>query len=147
MAFKLKELNGELGEVIANITLGEGLMLTEESERGYQIWLEPDYLHIEELGLKIFSGERYVYNSETKELGLSSSLYQFYRDGTGENVYSESGSGLAVCIYNYCNLIGVAKTMEEVENLQCTYQLDNGKFLREKVISWMDVEIEGQIEI
>ena len=77
MAFKLKELNGELGEVIANITLGKGLMLTEESERGYQIWLEPDYLHIEELGLKIFSGERYVYNSETKELGLSSSLYQW----------------------------------------------------------------------
>ena len=44
-------------------------------------------------------------------------------------------------IYNYCNLIGAEKTMEEVENLQCTYQLDNGKFLREKVISWMDVEI------
>ena len=69
MAFKLKELDGKLGQVIANITLGKGLMLTEERERGYQIWLEPDYLHIEELGLNIFSGEGMFITVKPRNLG------------------------------------------------------------------------------
>ena len=57
MAFKLKELNGELGEVIANITEGKETLLVEEEEGKYQVWLEPDYLYIKELGLNIFGGE------------------------------------------------------------------------------------------
>ena len=73
--------------------------------------------------------------------------YWFYSDGTGEKLYAEVGSNLTACIYNYCNAVGLNKAMEDVEDLDCFYKLDNGDFLREKVISWMDVEIEGQIEI
>lgn len=146
MAFKLKELDGKLGQVIANITLGKGLMLTEESERGYQIWLEPDCLYIKELGLNIFGGES-IGLDDKNEIKSCTSGYWFYSDSTGEKLYSEIGSNLTACIYNYCNAVGLNKTMEDVEDLDCFYKFNNGKFLREKVISWMEVEIEGQIEI
>lgn len=146
MAFKLKELNGELGEVIANITEGKETLLVEEEEGKYQVWLEPDYLYIKELGLNIFGGES-IGLDDKNEIKSCTSGYWFYSDGTGEKLYAEVGSNLTACIYNYCNAVGLNKAMEDVEDLDCFYKLDNGDFLREKVISWMDAEIEGQIEI
>ena len=115
MAFKLKELNGELGEVIANITEGKETLLVEEEEGKYQVWLEPDYLYIKELGLNIFGGES-IGLDDKNEIKSCTSGYWFYSDGTGEKLYAEVGSNLTACIYNYCNAVGLNKAMEDVED-------------------------------
>ncbi|QQR04217.1 hypothetical protein I5Q83_31600 [Enterocloster clostridioformis] len=36
---------------------------------------------------------------------------------TGENLYTEQGSGLITCIHNYTGLL-----WEEIENLDCEYR-------------------------
>ena len=57
MAFKLKELDGDLGEIIANITSPKPMVLWKEKHGQYQVWLEPDFLHIEALRINVFCGE------------------------------------------------------------------------------------------
>ena len=39
MAFKLKELDGQLGEVLANLTTPKPMVLWKEEHGRYQVWL------------------------------------------------------------------------------------------------------------
>lgn len=131
MAFKFKELEGNLGRVINGIIATKKMVLLEHEDEDYEVWLEPDFLHIEKVGINIFCGITCVYLQEIQDFELSHDIYIFY-DDAGQEVYSEHGSDLRVCIENYLSYIG--SRIKKVDNLMCTYALDNGKFLREKVL-------------
>lgn len=146
MDFKLKALQGELGEVLEKIIRTKPLVLVEEEEKEKQLWLEPDYLYIQDLGLCIYSGIICLYYEETKDYEMDCSIYIFYSE-TGEEIYSEIGSDLSVCISNYFRCLGQEKTLDEIEKMDCTYFFDKGKFLEEKVISRKSFELEGEIDI
>ena len=132
MAFKLKELDGQLGEILANLTSPKPMVLCKEKHNDYQVWLEPDYLHIQDLRVNVFSGEFHKYSRETADFEPDHDTYYFFNQSTGRLVYSEYGSNLPVCVTNYIRESG--KQVESVEDLLCTYALDNGKFLRKKVL-------------
>jgi len=133
MAFKLKELEGQLGEIIAGITAPKPMVLWKERYHAYQVWLEPDYLNIAELKVNIYSGEfcRYSVNDGVFEPDYD--VYYFFQQNTGRLLYSEYGSNLEVTLTNFIREIG--KKVDSVEDLLCTYIFDNGEFLRKKVLT------------
>lgn len=133
MAFKLKELDGDLGEIVANLTSPKPMVLWKEEHGRYQVWLEPDFLHIEDLKVNIFNGEFHRYSRVTDDFEPDHDAFYFFNQSTGRLVYSEYGSNLTVCVTNYIRESG--KQVESVEDLLCTYALDNGKFLRKKVLT------------
>lgn len=132
MAFKLKELDGDLGEILANLTSPKPMVLWKEQHGSYQVWLEPDFLHIEDLKVNIFNGEFHHYSRVTDDYEPDHDAYYFFNQSTGRLVYSEYGSDLPVCVTNFVRESG--KQVESVDDLLCTYALDNGKFLRKKVL-------------
>ena len=133
MAFELKEFDdGGLGEIAASITSKKPMVLWKERDRDYQVWLEPDYLYIEDLRVNIFSGEFYKFSRETEKYEIDHDVYYFFNPRTGRLVYAENGSNLTVCIINFIRETG--KEVDEAENLPCIYKLDNGEFLRKKVL-------------
>ena len=141
MAFKLKELEGDLGEAIYNLTSQKEMVLVDQDEKMYQIWSEPDYLYLIDLQVNIFSAVCCNYDKNTEEYEIDHELYIFYHPNTGEEVYFETGSSLEVSIHNYCHFAGLQ--VEDVGELNCYYVLDNGKFLEEKVLKKKNSEIEG----
>ena len=133
MAFKLKELNGQLGEIIAGITIPKPMVLLRERKEDYQVWVEPDYLYIQDLRVCVYGAEFYKFSRQTEEYEIDHDVYYFFNVSTGRLVYSEYGSNLEVCVTNYCTEVG--KEVEDVGELLCTYILDNGKFLNKKVLT------------
>ena len=133
MAFKLKELDGDLGEILANLTSPKPMVLWIEKHGRYQVWLEPDFLHIEDLKVNIFSGEFHRYSRVTDDYEPDHDAFYFFNASTGRLVYSEYGSDLPVCVTNYIRESG--KQVESVDDLLCTYALDNGKFIKKKVLT------------
>lgn len=141
MAFKLKELEWDLGEAIYNLTSQKEMVLVEQEEKVYQIWVEPDYLYLIDLQANIFSAICCNYNQDTEDYEIDHDLYIFYHPNTGEEVYFETGSSLEVCIHNYCHFAGLQ--VEDVGELSCYYALDNGKFLIDKVVNRKNSEMTG----
>lgn len=132
MAFKLKEMDGEFGEVLAGLTEWKPMVLWKERECDYQVWVEPDYLHIENLKVYVFSGGYYSFSRATGTYEIDHDVYYFFNPSTGRLVYSEYGSDLMACVRNFIRESG--KKVKCIEELSCTYALDNGKFLRKKVL-------------
>lgn len=141
MAFKLKELEGDLGEIIYNLTSQKEMVLVDQEENAYQIWAEPDYLYLKDLRVNVYSAVCCNYDQETKEYEIDHDLYIFYDPDTGKEVYFEVGSSLAVCLHNYCHFAGLK--IKNVDELNCYYALDNGRFLEEKVVNKKKSEIVG----
>lgn len=133
MAFKLRELDGEFAEILASITNKKPMVLWKERKGSFQVWVEPDYLHIEDLRVNVFSGEYLRFSKETGNYEIDHDVYYFFNPSTGKLVYSEYGSDLMVCVSNFIRESG--KRVKWVEELSCTYALDNGKFLRKKVLT------------
>lgn len=140
MAFKLKELEGELGEILNNLTCTKAWVLVDHEHHRFQIWSEPDFLYIHDLNINIFSAVSCLYYEDTEEYIEDCSLYLFY-DTEGNQVYYEYGSSLWVCIHNYCHFVNIK--INDLDNLLCCYILDNGKFLEEKVINKKNIDIQG----
>lgn len=141
MAFRLSEFEDKIGDIAHKITKGKEMILADVEEQSYQLWIEPDYLHIEKLDLNIYSADVCNFDFETEEYILDHNLYIFFNSITGEQVYYEGGSSLNVCIQNYCSIAGIERI--NTDDLECTYVLDNGKFLDEKVLSGGNFEIAG----
>ena len=131
MAFQLKELDGQLGEILVSITSPKPMVLLKEREHDYQIWVEPDFLYIQDLNINIFSGEYCKYSKETGDYEVDHDVYYIFTR-TGRLIYSEYGSSLEVCVRNFMREVG--KDLGGVGELLCTYALDNGKFIKEKVL-------------
>lgn len=91
------------------------------------------FLHIEELKVNIFNGEFHRYYRVTDDYQPDHDAFYFFNQSTGRLVYSEYGSDLPVCVTNFVRESG--KQVESVDDLLCTYALDNGKFLRKKVLT------------
>lgn len=134
MSFALKELDGKLGDTIEQLKDTLNLILVDKEKKDFEIWLEPDYLHIEDLKMNVYCGYYMIYDNEYQEYNITDMIYVFYDDKTGEEVYSEMGSSLWACVYKYCWQSGKRRTEEEVDNFGCTFRLDNGNFLRKKVL-------------
>lgn len=141
MSFALKELDGELGDTIEQLKDTLNLILVDKEEKDYETWLEPDYLHIEDLRLNVYCGYYMIYDDEFQDYDTADLIYVFYDDKTGKEVYSEMGSSLWACIYNLCWQSGMRKSGEEIDNLSCTFRLDNGDFLRKKVLKMKNFDI------
>lgn len=127
MAFKLRELEEELGEIIESISAGKEMILVEQDE-DFQIWRDQGCVRILDLNIDAYSALSYVYDPNTKDFEVNSSLYILYKHGTNEEIYCEFGSSFPVCVYNYMHFIGKKELheMEIVENLDCIFLL-NGK--------------------
>jgi len=125
MGFKLKALDGELGEVIQGMMTRNKMVLVEQDETS-QIWRESSCLHVLDLDIDIYSGTECVYCDDTGEYELNSSLHIFYKHGTTEVVYSEYANSLATCIYNYVGRIGQTdlQDMNAIQELACIYYLN-----------------------
>ncbi len=133
MAFSLQEFDDEgLGEIAASITIPKPMILWKEREGDYRVYLEQDFLHIQDLKINVYSGELYKFSHDADEYELDHDIYYFFNERTGKLLYSEHGSSLTVCITNYLHEIG--KQVDSVADLLCTYLLDNGNFLRKKVL-------------
>lgn len=129
MAFKLKSLEGRLGEIIHSVTADRPMVLTYDDGEGTQIWREQGCVYIEDLGVDIYSAVACVYNKETDEYETDTDLFLFYEHGTTDpdsEVHNEWGSTLSVCVHNYAHYSGRddLASMDAIENLGCVYLLN-----------------------
>lgn len=97
------------GELLA-VFCGYFLLVQNEEHREL---LEESYIHVLSLGVNIHVGIWESWNEDSEDFD-----YYHFRDAdTGENLYTEQGSGLITCIHNYTGL-----SWEEIENLDCEYR-------------------------
>lgn len=132
MAFKLKQLDGEFGEVVSGITSKKPMVLFRERDEDYQIWIEPDFLNLVDYGVNIFSATYCVYDPDTKMYEDDHEVIYIFDADTGRMIYSECGSSLKVCIINFFRDMEIE--VDDVDDVLCFYFLDNGKFIREKAL-------------
>ena len=127
MALKIKDLDGLIGEVIAQLEFWDGEMILVSEDDSMQILRDKGCIYIKELGVDVYGAYVYYYEPETEEWEIDSDLYIFYLHKTDTEVYSEGGSSLPVCISNYCHYSGTEKkyTMEEIDNLEIEYILND----------------------
>ena len=132
MAFKLKELYDELGEVIEKLGLGLGSKVIEENEKEYKIDCVTSYYNIPELKVNVHYADLYIYEPDIEHYVLTDHIYLVFNADTKKLEYSEQGGTLHTSVYNYCRLILKDKTitMDRVDEMDCTYMLDRGE-LRE----------------
>lgn len=124
MALKIRNLEGDFWEVIESIISGSEPVLIEETPE-FQIWQEPTFTYIPVLNLDIHSATCHLWDEDTQEYEIDSDQYNFYNHATGEQVYTESGSTLSVCIYNYCHIAHLDEwhDLDRIEDLECIYVL------------------------
>lgn len=112
------------------------MLLVEQEQEDHEIWIEQDFLHLIDLNTNVFSALYCRYDTDTKEFEGDYSFYVFYDNDTGQELYWEQGSSLEVCIHNYLHCSRELESkFAEAGDLRCSYRLDDGAFLIEKVIS------------
>ena len=134
MAFKLKSLEGRLGEIVSSITANSPMVLVYDDGDGTRIWRELGCVYIQDLGIDVYSAISCVYNEDTKDYETDSDLFLFYehdKAGTDNEIYTEWGSSLTVCVYNYARFSGRTDldSIDAVENLDCVYRLNLHRLL------------------
>ena len=131
MAFKLKELYDELGEVVEKVGDVLGSKIIEENEEEYKIDCVTSYYNIPEFNINVHSSDLYIYDPDTKEYIVTDNIFFVFNSDTKKLEYSEQGGTLHTSIYNYCRMILKDKTitMDKVEDLDCTYVFDRGDML------------------
>ena len=134
MGIRLRDIDDGACRAIQTFTAEKEQVLLMEVKKVFQMWGEPDFFYIEELGIKVFSAVYEEYATPDDEYYVSYDLYAIYDADTGEELYMETGSSFAVTIHNYCYAVGMNLSMDEVYDLEAVYVLDDGKFLMEKVL-------------
>ncbi len=141
MIFKLKKLEEELGEIIQEIVENQDVVLIDEDE-DYQLWREESCIYILDLGVDVYSAISCLYNEDTRDYEVNSSLFVFYNHGTTEEVYTEFGSSFPVCVYNYIHFL-MKKELHEmsiVENLDCVFLLKGKEVWNNKQYEHFNVD-------
>ena len=141
---RIKDIEDDIGVMLLEITNSMDYILLEEQEE-YQVWVEPCYLHIPALQVNVVSAIGYVYSEEVGDFELETDFFIFY-DNSGKELYSEGGSSLYIAAYNYCKFTGQDRSLEEVDDLSCSYVVDGGDFINEKVKNGISFEIVGEID-
>ena len=131
MAFKIKQLDTELGEIVEKIGDILGAKIIEENENEYQICCTTSFYHLPELNKNIHYADLLIYDTEWKEYVIQDNIFMVFDRDKKELVYSEQGGSIQTCIHNYCSIVLKDKTvtMEKVENYDCTYELNKGDIL------------------
>ena len=131
MAFKIKQLDGELGEIVEKIGDILGAKIIEESENEYHIYCNTSYYHLPELNINIHYADLLVYDTEWDEYVIQDNIFMVFDRDKKELVYSEQGGSIQTCIHNYCSIVLKDKTvtMDKVDNYDCTYELNKGDIL------------------
>lgn len=134
MAFKIKDLDGELGEVVEQVGIVLGEKLIEESQGEYQLFCTTSCYHIPTLHINIHWADIFIYEEDMDSYELTGDIFLVFDTESKEFLYSEQGGSLCTCIHNYCNLIlNQNVNMDMVEDLDCVYTLDKGKILDEYI--------------
>lgn len=131
MAFKVRELYNELGEVVEIIGDIMGGKVIEESENEYQIYCPTSFYHLPELNINIHYADLMTYEEDTEDYMVTDNIFLVFDRDKKQLVYSEQGGSIQTCIHNYHSLVLKDKTitMKKVEELDCTYVLDKGNML------------------
>ena len=133
MAFQLKELDGEFEKVIAGITDRKPMILWKHEYHFCQVWLKQDFLHIEDLRVKVFKGVFCKYSRVADDYIPEREGYFLLNQSTGRLIYLEYDCDLVTAVKNY--VLESGKFQGNIDELMCTYVLDNGKFIMNKVLT------------
>jgi len=152
MIFLFKDYRRKLSALLNELSSPKEMIVVELEFKEHKLHVEQDYLHLVDYNVNIYFGYFSSYNSFTGEYeGDAVSCwghYIFYDNTTGEKVFERRGWDLKESIEMYLTL-GLEGEYEKpkTDNLRCKYFLDNGKFLREKVIPKSCVENWGRFEV
>jgi hypothetical protein len=109
---KLKDVEEQLFELGFDIYEGDYTSLYKKEEK-YEVYLEHWSIIIEELNINVKEAF-YWFND-----GIDYPAYYFFDKDTNEFLYSEQGNSLQVCVYNFCNNLGLIKSIDEVGEINC----------------------------
>lgn len=131
MAFKVKELEGALGEVIEALGIELGEKIIEEVEKDYQVWCITSYYYLPDYHINLHVATLMDYEEDTKDYEVTESMYLVFDGESKEFLYCEIGGSLESCLYNYIhNIVGKKDfEFEDVYTLNCTYILDKGQLI------------------
>lgn len=128
MVFKLGEIDDILDDIVDLAPIDDEMELAEQESGEYQIWIDTDCVFLPNLGVLVFGAVSCIYDKEKTEYALNCDLYIFYDFVTGEEVYSEYGSSLRVCVHNYCRFAGISTG--DLDGLWCVYISDGKRLLQ-----------------
>ena len=75
MAFKVRELYNELGEVVEIIGDIMGGKVIEESENEYQIYCPTSFYHLPELNINIHYADLMTYEEDTEDYMVTDNIF------------------------------------------------------------------------
>lgn len=130
MAFKIKDLQNDFGEIIEQIGEMLGAKVIEESEEEYKIYCTTSYFYFSKLNVNVHTASLFIYNADIDFYDITDNIILVFDADKKELVYSEQGGTLETTLYNYNNIILKKKTlMEDVMKFECEYVLDKGDIL------------------
>ncbi len=109
---KLKDFDDYLGEL-----QDTGYSLFEEEKGASRLWVRRLTLCIKDYQLKIKEGINESWNQETQGYETDHALYLIFDSPTNQLLYTESGSGLEVCLHNFLNWQEISLELEGIQNL------------------------------
>lgn len=126
MPLRIKDLDGLIGEIISQLSMLEDEMVLVSEEETTKVFRDKGCIYVKELGIDIYDAYVYTFEPETNDFEIDCDFCLFYIHNTDNEVYSEGGSSLPVCINNYLHFSSSTKsyTMEEILNLEFEYILN-----------------------
>ena len=126
MPLRIKDLDSDIGEIISQISMIDDELVLVSEEENIKVFRDKGCVYVKELNIDIYDAYIYTFEPDTNDFEIDCDFCIFYIHNTGEEVYSEGGSSLPVCINNYLHFSGSTKsyTMEEILNLEFEYILN-----------------------
>ncbi|NCE79365.1 hypothetical protein [Turicibacter sp. TS3] len=111
---KLKDFDAYLGEL-----QDTGYSLFEEEIGVSRLWVSQLTLYLKDCQLKIKEGIYESWDEETKDYQTDHDLYLIFDSQTNQLLYTESGSGLEVCLHNFLHWQEISLEWEDIQGLDC----------------------------
>ena len=112
----------ELDDYLDNQDI-EDYELFEEQEKEYLLLLEQRAIYIPDYNIKIREGIYETWDQENREYEVDYTFYIIFDSLTGEWLYTEAGSTICFCLYNFLSLNHQVKlSYDDVSSLICEVQ-------------------------
>ena len=112
----------ELDDYLDNQDI-EDYELFEEQEKEYLLLLEQRAIYIPDYNIKIREGIYETWDQEIREYEVDYTFYIIFDSLTGEWLYTEAGSTICGCLYNFLSLNHQVKlSYDDVSSLICEVQ-------------------------
>ena len=111
---KLKDFDAYLGEL-----QDTDYSLFEEEKGASRLWVSRLTLCIKDYQLKIKEGINESWNQEIQDYETDHAQYLIFDSQTNQLLYTESGSGLEVCLHNFLHWQEISLEWDEIQNLDC----------------------------